>query len=173
MQFIGLLLLSFIIFKAPSERDIILEKAKKLPHFTNINMDPSLSKTIKLLLEGDGKKVIGAPGKADIALNGVAIQDPHGYVTVAGTKCTIEAVGSAKILRNGRQVTTPVEIAHLDRFLFGTSQYYIFVDPTKATPKDTNYTFEMLQDEIATTSGIARTSTQNWSPEEIKAQQGF
>lgn len=127
-------------------------------------MDPSLSKTIKLLLEGDGKKVIGLPGKSDISLNGVAIQDPHAYVTVAGAKCTIEAVGSAKILRNGRQLTTPVEMVHLDRFLFGASQYYIFVDPSKATPKDTDYTFEMLQDEIATVAGIARTSTQNWTP---------
>ncbi len=56
---------------------MILEKAKKIAHLTNINMDPSLSKTIKLLLEGDGNKVIGLPGKSDIGLAGLGIQDPH------------------------------------------------------------------------------------------------
>jgi hypothetical protein len=34
-------------------------------------MDPSLSGTIKLLLEGEGVKKIGLPGKSDIALNGI------------------------------------------------------------------------------------------------------
>lgn len=53
-----------------SDRSQILEKAKKVPHLTNINMDPSLSGTIKLLLEGEGQKSIGLPG-SDIALNGI------------------------------------------------------------------------------------------------------
>lgn len=127
-------------------------------------MDPSLSKTIKLLLEGEGKKKIGKPGSSDVGLNGVGIQDPHGSITVQGGKFTIEAENGGKILRNGRQVTTPVELAHLDRLLFGSSQYYIFIDPSKATPKDIDYQFEMMQDEIAKASGVARTSTQNWSP---------
>ena len=30
----------------------------------------------------------------------------------------------------------------------------MFIDPSKATPKDTIYTFEMAQDEIAKASGI-------------------
>lgn len=48
-----------------------MEKAKKLPHLSNINMDPSLSHTIKIILEGEGQKKIGVPGKSDIALNGL------------------------------------------------------------------------------------------------------
>ena len=79
-------------------------------------MDPSLSKTIKLLLEGDGKKMIGLPGKSDIGLAGLGIQDPHvrqatlnlklffdvffifnfkkGSITVQGDKFIIEATNS-------------------------------------------------------------------------------
>jgi hypothetical protein len=34
-------------------------------------MDPSLSGKVKIILEGDGKKTIGIPGKSDIALNGL------------------------------------------------------------------------------------------------------
>jgi hypothetical protein len=34
-------------------------------------MDPSLSGSIKLIIEGDGTKKIGLPGKADIPLNGL------------------------------------------------------------------------------------------------------
>lgn len=54
-----------------SEHSKIMEKAKKTPHLSNINMDPSLSGTIKLLLEGDGQKKIGLPGQSDIKLNGI------------------------------------------------------------------------------------------------------
>ena len=54
-----------------SDRAQLLEKAKKSPHLSNINMDPSLSGSIKLIIEGDGTKKIGLPGKADIPLNGL------------------------------------------------------------------------------------------------------
>jgi hypothetical protein len=54
-----------------SERSKILEKAKTTPHLTNINMDPSLSGSIKILLEGEGRKIIGLPGKSDINLIGI------------------------------------------------------------------------------------------------------
>ena len=49
----------------------IKEKAKTTPHLSNINMDPTLSHTVKILLEGQGKKTVGVPGKSDIVLNGL------------------------------------------------------------------------------------------------------
>ena len=52
-------------------RSQILEKAKKVSHLSNLNMDPTLSGTIKILIEGEGKKTIGLPGKSDISLNGL------------------------------------------------------------------------------------------------------
>lgn len=79
-------------------------------------------------------------------------------------------------MRNGKLLSSPSELVHLDRLgilnfyminisslyilifknkiVFGASQYYMFIDPSKATPKDTIFTFEMAQDEIAKASGI-------------------
>lgn len=51
-------------------RSEILEKAKKIPHLSNINMDPSLTGTIKYLLEGEGQKKIGFVN-CDIIMKGV------------------------------------------------------------------------------------------------------
>ncbi len=58
-------------FKGGSERATLLQKAKTNPHLTNINMDPSLSGSIKLILEGEGVKKIGVAGKSDIPLSGL------------------------------------------------------------------------------------------------------
>ena len=55
----------------------------------------------------------------------------------------------------------PVELNHLDRLLFGTSQYYLFVLPSKASAKDPYYTFEMMQDEIAKAAGMLSKDTKN------------
>lgn len=50
----------------------IKEKAKSIPHFRNINMDPSLSGKNIIILEGDGQKKIGKSGTGtDIALSGL------------------------------------------------------------------------------------------------------
>jgi hypothetical protein len=51
-------------------RSKIIEKAKKTPHFRNINMDPSLCGTVLILLESEGSKKIGL-NQADIVLKGV------------------------------------------------------------------------------------------------------
>jgi hypothetical protein len=45
------------------------------------------------------------------------IMDHHGTVTTKGPKVTIERVGQSKILQNGRLLTHPVELAHMDRFV--------------------------------------------------------
>ncbi|CAF0775133.1 unnamed protein product [Brachionus calyciflorus] len=154
-----------------SDRAVIMEKAKKTPHLSNINMDPSLSGTIKLLLEGEGKKTIGLPGNSDISLNGIGILNEHGIITNTANKFTIERLNDSKILRNGKLLSSPAELVHLDRLVFGASQYYMFIDPSKATPKDINYTFEMAQDEIAKASGLISSDKQaNMSQEQIQCQ---
>ena len=40
---------------------------------------------------------------------------------------TIERFGDAKVLRNGQPVSNVVELNHLDRLVFGASQYYLFI----------------------------------------------
>ena len=146
-----------------NDREELLEKAKTIPHLSNLNMDPSLSGTLKLLLEGNGTKTVGVPKKADIGLFGIGILDPHATITHTGEKFTIEKCADAKILRNGRPITGITELAHLDRLVFGCSQYYLFVNPAKASDKDQQYTFEMAQDEIGKASGTLVKDTKNMS----------
>lgn len=142
------------------DRGALLEKAKTTPHLTNLNMDPSLCGTIKVLLE-EGNKTIGVPGKSDIALHGIGIGDPHGAFTIKGGKFEIERFNESKILKNGRPVTNKTEFVHLDRFVFGCSQYYIFIDPAKVTANDTKWSFEMSQEEIGKASGAYVKDTKN------------
>ena len=58
------------------------------------------------------------------------------------------------MLLNGKALDTVVELNHLDRLVFGASQYYTFIDPSKSNPKDNIFTFEMAQDEISNASGM-------------------
>jgi hypothetical protein len=148
----------------PSKNEIINKKAEKIPHLANINMDPSLSRNIKFILEGDGKKTIGIPGKSDIGFKGVGIQDPHGYITIGNKKYTIESINNSKILRNGKQLTGPTDLVHLDRLIFGSSHYYLFIDPAKVTPKDPDYQFESFNDEFNNQSGqVTKVVNQFWT----------
>lgn len=148
-----------------------LEKAKTVPHLSNVNMDPTLTGTIKLLLEGDGQKKLAPPGKGDIRLNGLGIQDPHAIITCKGGKFTLENCNNSKVLRNGKQINGPVELVHRDRLLFGASQYYIFVDPSKAKSTDPFVSFEMMQDEIAQNQGmISKENKAQMTPEQIQCQ---
>ena len=101
-----------------SEKFLLNEKAKKVPHLSNINMDPSLSHTVKILFENDGQKKIGVQGKADIVLYGLGIMDPHGHANIKQSKITLERIGQSKILINGRLVTHPTDLNHLDRGIF-------------------------------------------------------
>lgn len=134
-------------------------------------MDPSLSRTIFKLLEGAGAEVIGVPGKADIELNGLSIQDPHGKIMSEGGSYKIEPSSrNAKILVNGRQITESTLLVHLDRIVFGSTQYYLFVDPTKATAKDPVHSFETAQEEIGKYSGVIPSDGAKLSQEQMILQ---
>ena len=150
----------------------VLERSKTVTHLRNVNMDTSLSGSIRYLIEKDGALTIGAPGKADIGLNGIgyvlilsvdhfykyfifgiwlivwltiSIFDKHAILTRVGDKYTLKPCENAKVLQNGKQVMKEVELKHMDRLVFGTSQYYLFAVPAQATPTDPYYTFEMMQ----------------------------
>lgn len=148
-------------------RDELLKKAKDTPHLTNLNMDPSLCRTIKVLIEKDGKTTIGAPSKADIGLYGIGILDSHGEIVRTGDSFTIDRHADAKILKNGRPVTSVTELCHLDRLVFGCSQYYLFINPSKASDKDPEVTFDTAQEEIGKASGTLAKDTKNMTQEEI------
>ncbi len=95
----------------------------------------------------------------------------HATLTNNGGKFTLEKVGDGKLLRNGRPlVPGPVALEHMDRLVFGTSQYLVFVDPSKASDKDLKVSFESMQDEIGKASGIVPKDFKNMTQEEIQCQ---
>jgi kinesin family protein 1 len=137
-------------------------------------MDQVLSGTILLLIETNRPNKLGLnKEKNQIKLRGLGISEEHAVINSNNDKFTIQACNdSSKVLRNGHAITVnPVELNHMDRLLFGASQYYVFVDPSKKTAKDPDYTFETMQDEIARASGlISKDAKQNMTPEEIAVQ---
>ena len=152
-------------------RSKIHEQAASIAHLRNINMDPALSGTVIFLLGGEGVKKIGRPDKSpEIALKGVGILDEHATITNKGGRYTLARLNDAKVLFNGRPLAQPTEINHLDRLVFGTSQYFIFCDPAKASKTDTYVTFETMQDEIGKSAGIVPKDFRNMSQEEIQCQ---
>lgn len=50
------------------------EKAKRIAHLSNVNMDPSLTGTIKLILEGNRQMRLAPPGKGELPLNGLGYE---------------------------------------------------------------------------------------------------
>ena len=92
------------------------------------------------------------------------ILEKHAAITIKGGKFSIERFGDARVLRNGKLLTTPSELVHLDRLVFGTSQYFVFQDPSKVAPNQPYYDFEAMQDEIGRESGIVnKDNNQNMS----------
>ena len=57
----------------------------------------------------------------------------------------------------------------MDRLLFGTLHYYIFIIPSQET-QDVPYTFEMMQEEIAKATGLITEDLKNMTQEEIQCQ---
>ncbi len=70
---------------------------------------------------------------------------------------------------NGKPLTTPTVLNHCDRLVFGSSQYFVFVDPTKKKDVENYATFEAINDEIAKSAGIVNTD-KTLSQGELKCQ---
>ena len=66
----------------------------------------------------------------------------------------LEKKGDSKIMLNGKYLTFATQLNHLDRLLFGSSQYFVFYDPKKKKDDDIIATFDILQDEIALNAGL-------------------
>jgi hypothetical protein len=90
-----------------------------------------------------------------------SILDQHAVVSRVGDKYILKPIEKAKVLHNGKQVIKEVELQHLDRLVFGTSQYYLFAVPAVAKGTDPYYTFEMMQDEIGRASGMIGQNNNN------------
>jgi hypothetical protein len=92
-------------------------------------------------------------------------------ITIKANTYTIDKVNNSKVLLNGSQLLAPTELKHLDRLLFGSSQYYTFINPSKAAANDKPFTFEMAQEEIAKAAGLISSENKaNLSQEQLQCQ---
>ena len=71
----------------------------------------------------------------------------------------MEPVAQSKIILNGNLLEKATQLKHLDRLLFGSSQFFVFIDPTKKKENDQIATYETIQDEIAKEAGIYNYNT--------------
>lgn len=83
-----------------------------------------------------------------------SILPAHAIITSDSERFILSRINESRILINGEILDSSTELIHLDRLLFGASQYYCFIDPSKSNPNDIIYSFEMVQDEIAKKSGL-------------------
>ncbi|ESO96408.1 hypothetical protein LOTGIDRAFT_115884, partial [Lottia gigantea] len=134
----------------------LIEKKKKVVHLSNLNMDPQLTGHIVLFLEKPVISVGNGKGIADISIRGPSIVDKHAIIREEKGEYSIEpAEPNVRLLRNGKQLVSKIGLKNNDRIIFGTTQYFIFVNPKDPKAKEAvEITFEMAQEEIAKKSGF-------------------
>ncbi|XP_066301763.1 kinesin-like protein KIF28 isoform X1 [Branchiostoma lanceolatum] len=142
------------------------EEMKVIPHFWNLNEDPSLTgMVVHFVREGNtrvGNKKASPP--ADVVLIGLSIQAEHALVRNDNNVVYVKpASADAKVLVNGKPLTTEdgeEELHHNDRVMFGSNHLYVFHHPQdlakqeKAGKKVERVTYESAQEEIAQNTGF-------------------
>ncbi|KAL8576237.1 hypothetical protein ACOMHN_006160 [Nucella lapillus] len=138
------------------------EERKVVPHFWNLNEDPSLSSVIvHFCREGTSKignkKASPAP---EILLNGLSIQPNHGVVVNKKGSVTLKPESGAKVLVNGQVIKSEATLHHNDRVLFGSNHLYVFHHPQDEARKlkegapAKEPTYDEAQEEIIKQSGL-------------------
>ncbi|XP_077978175.1 kinesin-like protein KIF28 [Glandiceps talaboti] len=153
--------------EASSMDKLIAEQKKQaqmkvVPHFWNLNEDPSLTAMIvHFVTEGVTKIGNGASSQADILLKGLSIQKDHAIVTNKKMIVKLKVCKNAKVLINGKEITEDVvELHHNDRVMFGSNHLYVFHHPQdlakymKSGKKEEKVSYDQAQAEIAENSGF-------------------
>jgi pSer/pThr/pTyr-binding forkhead associated (FHA) protein len=149
----------------PPEIPVIVEDPWKGKfHIANLNEDPFLSGKIRHIVK-EGSNVVGKPDKEqqpDIVIGGVGVLKGHCTIVFQEGKAKIipnADPSAAKVLVNGKLVTQETELAHNDRILFGSHNYFVVNDP--AQPEDPNTTWDMANKEAIQDQLKAVTATQD------------
>lgn len=149
----------------------IAEKKKTVPHLSNLNLDPQLSGHIVHFIEAP-EVCLGAEG--DIVFKGPSVAGKHAIIRNDGGKFTIEPCEvTNRLLQNGKAVVAKQPLNHNDRLIFGTTKYFVFVNPKErdaSKQKFPEVTFEMAQEEVAKKSGFDM-SGENKSREDALLQE--
>ena len=152
-----------------SAHEVEKQKKETLPHFSNLNEDPALSRIINHFVEekevvvGQDEESAAASGGEDdhmyIHVTGFGIRKRHVVVTQDGSgNFFIEAGSPASKTRvNGKALEGKMPLRHNDRLQLGTNSIFLFVNPTNkemspGSPEQVDY--EFAQEEIAKASGL-------------------
>lgn len=152
----------------------INEKKKTIPHIYNLNMDPMLTGHMFYFIDAPTKSFGAAAEGVDIQMHGPSVSMKHAVFTEQGGKFSVEPMeANVRLLVNGKAVGTKTAISHNDRIIFGTTKYFVFVNPKErdsSKQPHTEITFEMAQEEIAKKSGFD-IEGQNKSREDVLLQE--
>lgn len=122
----------------------------------NLNEDPFLTGKIRHVFK-EGDNVIGKSDKEempDIVIGGVGVLKNHCRVNFDGTTVTLSPnpdPNAAKVFVNGKLVAEPVTLAHNDRVLFGSHNYFVFNDPSMPENSTIDWDYankEVIQDQL-------------------------
>lgn len=123
--------------KAHTERQHALEKlgisvqssgirVEANRHFlVNLNADPSLNELLVYYLK-DSVTRVGSASDQDIQLSGVGIQKEHCCLEVvdSGERLILDPREGARSCVNGLQVSTPTQLRHGDRLVWGNNHFF-------------------------------------------------
>lgn len=152
------------------EREKALEKAKEVPHLTNLHEDPQMNEQVIYFLDPNSEVSIGrkdADAPKDIKLAGLSIQKDHALIKNKGADgITVEPASTgAKIYVNGVPITSPTPLHHGTRIIFGTTHVYKVVAPAEAAagrpidgedvPEKINHEFALAEINAAQVKAIA------------------
>jgi hypothetical protein len=147
------------------------EKAKVEPHLINLHEDPQMSRQIYYFAEKEGETTVGrsdAGVQQSIVLGGLSIQAEHAVIRGAGGAFTLGLQrDGARTHVNGDGVTvsTPLELHHNARIVFGNNHAFLFVNPVEVAagtapaeadvPEDVTFDFAMQELNKAQVAAIA------------------
>ncbi|XP_058847452.1 kinesin-like protein KIF28 isoform X3 [Acipenser ruthenus] len=109
-----------------------------LPYLVNVSEDPQLSGVLRKFIK-TGITSVGriASSEEDIVMKGLGILDKHAVLMNCDDKVTMEPQKGARILVNGVPLLTRSQLKHLDRIIFGSCVFYLYVGfPQERSEKD-------------------------------------
>ncbi|KAK2174589.1 hypothetical protein NP493_790g01014 [Ridgeia piscesae] len=139
------------------------EQQKTIPHFWNLNEDPSLTAMI-IHFTPKGQTTLGS-SKAipppDVTLAGLSIQLEHALVeNDDNNNVTLLPLPGAKVVLNGIEIKEKTELHHNDRVLFGSTNLFVLHHPQDLEKQQNEDeivpvpSYESAQEEIATNSAL-------------------
>jgi kinesin family protein 1 len=153
------------------------ERAKVCPHLANVNVDPHLTGSLKYIVDLGPKRtkvVIGSADKVDIQLYGLGVADRHAGIFIENGEYFLEPYNNSRVIQNGSQRDEKFQLGKFDRLVFGASQFYIFIDPSKfiedkdaINEKLQSITAEKIQQEIAEATGLISNTFDRKEPDQM------